>query len=88
MKILSLLLCVCISLCVFVSCDDTQTDIYVESGSEQETSAESLTQNGESDGTGNNTSESDDANEDSESDESKPPEQTMGMIQEMIPKPN
>ena len=72
-----LTLCVCLALCVLAACNGEDTDIYVSPTEEiSDTSAtESQTE-----------SESETESESKTESGSQTPEQTMGSIQEMIPK--
>ena len=69
---LALVLCVCLTLCVLVSCNEDGSEVYTAPAKEQTETSE--------------TAESQTESETQEEGTTKAPEQTMGAIQEMIPK--
>ena len=72
-KFLITILCFCLISCVFAACGGEQTELYVD-GTDETTLATQTESEEQSD------------NESEEESEPQDPEQTMGAIQEMIPK--
>ena len=70
---LALMLCVCLTVCILVSCEESDGEVYV-SPSEEVDVSESLT------------SDTSDTESDTHGEsETKKTEQTMGAIQELVP---